>query len=1274
MIAFMEDVFMATTRFALNPRRLVRAGVSALLGIVSILGTAQGQTSVSSGAPIPTSHPLWGQIMKVQVAKNGSVVFLDWSNSGLYQLRPGASSFTSIAAGPPLEAPGTYWNSGMTMDAKDTIYIADRYGTAHFFRIPYNPTDGTWDFTSANAWGATIGNGSVSLQTFDVSFVNSAAMDGSGTLVVATETSPSIFTVPVDNQGNWGNATIVVQGLKSKAAHITSDVNGNIYFLEDEGNPATTRVTGIFFIPAGKSGIVGAGDGTAEAQIARVDPSTNMAQFAGITLDPAGNIYLSSQSDNNGGAFNGILMVPNISGSPIGVSPTSFNYSAATFLAPVSSGATMAIDPRGYLWIPTGTGGWTPPGSTAYPGTKNVALWQMGAASAGTSPVGKAGTPGTVYFNFSTPVTPGSFTLTQPGSGSDFVASTTNPLADPNATTAQTPCTPGKQYTTYSSCPFWVALNARVPGATSAKLSMLDASNAVIAQSTTYVGGIGLGPDISLLVPTTQVQIGSGFASPGQTATDSLGNVYVADSGLGQVLQFAPGSTSTSSGVTIGSGLRAPTGVAVDGAGDVFIGDSGKVIEVPFVNGALSVATQKTLRTGLGTNLKLAADGSGNVFVTDPDNARIVKISNPLTTSVVAGLVTVGSGFSKPSAIATDNAGDIFVADGSTLYQIPAVFNGAPIAITNSLVAPVSGLAVDPSGSVDVAQSGGILRIPATAGVLSANSAVAIDSGVITAPNGLAIDTLGNLYVSDLTGGKANLQMLNLTATVNVGQVSPFVPSNPVDVDVFNIGNAPLTIMPDPTFSGTNGVDFSTTAATQNGCDTTGATPVAPGSFCIVDVVLTASGSAPPTRTGTMSVTSNAVNAPVVTASLTGVAVDNLERSKVTLAVSPTTTAYPGVSTAMVTVAPTISTTMPTGQVILTLINQNAKLRQTTVLPAGNLTAGAVSFNLTGIRGGTYTVQATYHGDAQFSGGRVTTMLTVATVAPTVTLSQPSNVAPILGVYYVKLGTATTLSAAIASSKGTPTGSVSFVNGTAVVDPTQNPVPLDANGGATFSTLNLAAGSYSLAAVYNGDQNFSMATATVVPFQVIPPSVLITANPGAVSTTAGTPVQATLTMQSLVGYEATNRQNGGVFLACDNTTVPKYSECTFDVPQVQISVANPGISTVTLSTNLPVNVGSVTRRSSPIAFAGLFGLGLLGFAFRRRVTVYSKVLGSLSLMLILAGASLGAVGCTNTGYTTTPPAPHVVTPGGTYNIRLYATDPVTGMVKTLPFTLPVTIK
>lgn len=1257
--------------------RAVRTGFALVAAAALCVGSfAHAQTPVTSGSPIPLTHPTYGQIMKVQVAKNGSVVLLDWSASGLYQLSPGKTAFTTIASGTPLEASGTFWNSGMTMDAKDTIYLADRYGAAHFFRIPYNPADGTWDFTGSNAWGATIGNGSVSLNTYDVAFIDSAAKDGSGSLVVSTETSPQIYTVPVDNQGNWGSPTVLVKGLKARATHITADANGNVYFLEDEGSSSTSRVTGVFFIPAGKNGVVGAGDGTAEAQLGRIDPAGNNAQYSGITLDASGNIYLSSQADSTGGAFNGDLMVPNVTGSPLVTSVSAFDFTKATFITPVSSSAPLAIDPRGFLWIPTSTSGWTPPGSTAYPGTNNVVLWAPSSADLGASPVGTASAVSTVYFSFSSAVTPGSFIFQQPGGGTDFVASATNPLADPAAITVQKVCTPGLLYPAYTSCPYWLTANPRTAGALSGELSMLDAATNVILQSTTYLRAVGQGPEISLLVPTGQTAIGTGYSAPQQVATDSLGALYVADSGKGQVLRFAAGSTSSTVGTPIGTGLTAPTGVAVDGSGNVFIGDAGKVIEIPFLNGALAPAQQATVQTGLGTRIRLAVNGAGTVFVTDPDNARVVKIANPLTRSFLASTVTIGSGFTKPSAIAVDNAGNVFAADGNTLSELVAPYYGVPTAITNGLVGPVTGLSVDASGSVYVAQSGGIIRIPYVAGTFGANSAAAIAGGVVTKPNSLAIDALGNLYLADLSAATPTVQQLTLNASVNLGIVSPFVPSTPVDVSVVNIGNLPLNVTASPTFSGPMGIEFSTTAATQNNCDTTGATPVAPGSSCIIDVQITAAGATPPTRTGTMSVTSNALNAPTVTAALTATASNLLETPTVTLTVTPASgITFPGAATVTATVAPSKSTNMPTGQVILTLINQNAKLNQSTTLPAGNLVNGTVTFNLTGILGGSYLVKAVYHGDANFGGNLKTTTITVTQAAPTVTLSTPSNITPILGTYYVPISTNTSLTAAISSPKGTPTGSVMFMNGTALADPKQPSTTLDANGKAVFSTINLPAGTYNLTAVYGGDQNFSTVSSPVVTFQVIPPSILLTAAPPTMSTTAGTPVQTVLTLQSLVGYERkVVGGSGGVQMACDNTTVPRYSECTFDVPHVSLEANKTATTTLTLSSNLPVNVASVRQERSSIVYACLLGMATLGLAFRRRTSRLRANLLSICLLLLAGGAALGLSGCTNGGYTQTPPAPHVITPSGTYNVRVYGTDPQDGSVKTLPFTVQVVVK
>jgi len=140
--------------------------------------------------------------------------------------------------------------------------------------------------------------------------------------------------------------------------------------------------------------------------------------------------------------------------------------------------------------------------------------------------------------------------------------------------------------------------------------------------------------------------------------------------------------------------------------------------------------------------------------------------------------------------------------------------------------------------------------------------------------------------------------------------------------------------------------------------------------------------------------------------------------------------------------------------------------------------------------------------------------------------------------------------------------------------------------------------------------------------------------------------------------------------------VPPDAECTFDVPLVDI-FDNPGvpqITHVTISTNIPVNetTTSAANRTSPIVFAGMFGLGLLGLALRRRGK-FNRSMLTLICLALFAGTGLGLSGCTNSGYTTTPPAPHVTTPAGTYNISIYTLDLVTNQISSLPFTLSVTV-
>jgi len=1302
-------------------RRLARAGLLVLIGTMSLCGIATAQSQlVTAGSVIPLQHSTdYCQVYYALTAPNGDNLFLDVCGGGgygsLYQLKKGSTTFQTVAAA--IDTAGTYWNEGLAMDAKGTIYITDRYSSSqHIYRTTFDSVKGTWVFSaSGNSWYPTIDGGFEGKGTLSVAFLDSPARDGSGTLYVTEQNANDIIMIPVNADGtvpvfpsgpNAGQAEFqyLIKGLKDVAFPITVDVNGNVYFIENPYESTTTnRATGVFFIPATayKSCMAASAAGTAdptvgcvsgpESSLQRIDPG-NPEKFNGITLDAAGNAYLGDSSDHYGGTRNGLLMIPNESGSPIGVTASSFNFAHARYLAPTPVNANPSIDPRGFFWLPTGgSGNWSPNGSGAIPGTGNFILWQMGTANVGVTPVGTPSAPGALFYTFNNSVTPSSIGFAQQTGETEFSAVATNPYPPAAGNTPAVPCTAGMTYIANSSCEVWFALTPQGTasvGDVSGQLQMLDATGKIVPGSAAYVSGIGQGPAAALLIPSQQTPLATGLVTPQQVAGDSLGNSYLADSGLGKVLMFAAGATSASAGTSIGTGLTAPTGVAVDGAGDIYIADSGKVIEVPAVNGVLNTAGQVVLQSGLGKNIKLAVDNAQNVYAADPDNARVVRIYNPTMGAFIQGISTLGT-FTKPTAVATDAAGNVYVADGKNLVEVN--FWGGQTTITSNLSAPVTGLAIDASGSVDVAQSGGIIRIPQETAGLNFNDAAAIDSGGVTAPNGIGIDGLGNLYVSTLSYSVTNYttttaptsttvttpSLLALNGTfVSFGTVSTQTTSNPVDVAVYNIGNAPLAFTGTPTFGGTNASDYAVETDGQTPCDTTGATTVGPAAACSLGVAVTAANNG--LSVGTMAVPTNAVNAPSAGGSLAAWAVNNLCLTTTAITLTPATgLVYPGSTKVAVTTTANSATCSPGnvpngGNIVLTLSPQTKGAAQST--QTQKLNNGAATFNLTGLNGGSYIMFVSYKGDTIFGGSSSsrTFTFTVAQAVPTITLSQPAGVTPVNGVYYVLQGSTTTIQATVTSSVGTPTGSVQFLNGATPADPTQNPVTLTGTGTATLNTSNLAAATYNLKAVYSSDLNFATVTSSVVTIVVIPPSALITASPASVTTPAGTPVSSTLTVTALEGYSP----KLGAQLYCDNTTLPRYAECTFDVPTVDL-FDHPGVpqlSHVTISSNLPVNVGAVKTETSPVLFAGMFGVGLLGLAFRKRVKLYRSALGVACLLLLLCGAAGGLTGCTNAGYTQTPPAPHVTTPPGTYNVRIYTIDLTTLKTSSLPFTLSVTIQ
>jgi hypothetical protein len=153
-----------------------------------------------------------------------------------------------------------------------------------------------------------------------------------------------------------------------------------------------------------------------------------------------------------------------------------------------------------------------------------------------------------------------------------------------------------------------------------------------------------------------------------------------------------------------------------------------------------------------------------------------------------------------------------------------------------------------------------------------------------------------------------------------------------------------------------------------------------------------------------------------------------------------------------------------------------------TVLATVSLSGGAASWTTRKLAVGGHALTATYNGSGTFTAsGPASAAVTVSRGAVTVAVT-PSVSSPVYG-------QAVTLTARVTASPGagTPTGTVSFYDGTALLGS-----PALVNGVAVLKTAALSAGGHTLTAVYNGDGNFVGPTPAVLPITVRPDTVRTT--------------------------------------------------------------------------------------------------------------------------------------------------------------------------------------
>jgi len=297
---------------------------------------------------------------------------------------------------------------------------------------------------------------------------------------------------------------------------------------------------------------------------------------------------------------------------------------------------------------------------------------------------------------------------------------------------------------------------------------------------------------------------------PVAVAVDASGNVYIADAGIdmnaifevsnGVIATFAGNGTNGyfgDNGPAASAGLFAPSGVAVDSVGNVYIAESGPINVIRKVsNGVIAtIAGNGTSGYsgdgGAATSAELSgpmgmAAGAGKVYIADSANNAIRMVSGA-NISTVAGNGTPsyqGDGgpatsatVNNPEGVALDSANNLYIADTSnSAIRKVTVSTGIITTVAGTITSGFSGddgpaigaelddpdgVAVDAAGNIYIADRfNSRIRMVLTSGIIvtvagrTGQPALVGDGGPATSallffPTGVVLDGSGNVYVTD---------------------------------------------------------------------------------------------------------------------------------------------------------------------------------------------------------------------------------------------------------------------------------------------------------------------------------------------------------------------------------------------------------------------------------------------------------------------------------------------------------------------------------------------
>jgi hypothetical protein len=726
----------------------------------------------------------------------------------------------------------------------------------------------------------------------------------------------------------------------------------------------------------------------------------------------------------------------------------------------------------------------------------------------------------------------------------------------------------------------------------------------------------------------------------------TFGVVRVIAAGTGIITTYAGNATATSSGdngPATSALLSSPQALAVDAGGNLYIAAGNAVRRVDAGTGTITTYAGDGQYGYSGDNgpavsasfnqpFGLSFDQAGDLYIADRNDSVVRKVAAQTTTvTTVAGKFSyqypTGAGgdggpataaeLYEPRDVALDSSGNLYIAAVGGRIGVVSGSSGTISTIagngiwgssgdgqeaTKAELSPVN-IALDSAGNIYITNwPNSVRRIPAGGGTIttiagSGYSGFSGDGGSPTIaelndPEGLAFDGAGNLYIADMYNNRirqvsvqspASAPALSLAAGSYKGTQSlTIADATP---------NAVIYYTTDGSTPNTGSTQYTGAIAVSQS-ETVSAIAVAPGysssvvaSAYYTILLPTTPAITWPAPAAIIYGTPLSASQLDATASVLGTfayspasgAVLGAGQQTLTATFTPTDNLGYTIANASVTIVvnqatPTITWPAPAAITFGTALG--ASQLNATSSVAGTMAYSPAARTVLGAGSQTLKVTFTPTDPTDYTVSNATATLTVNKATPTNVVTSSASTAFV--------SNPVTFTAMLASSAGTPTGTVTFLDGT-----TQLGTGTLTAGVATYSTSSLTAGAHPVTASYAGDTNFGAVTSS---------ALTETIEDFTFSAPSGGSTSATVSPGGTANYTlAVTPPDGGTSVSDITITVsglPTGATATFNPTSVP---AGSGPTNVTLSVGVPTTAAVKSGGSQAVVYqpkAGRFPLSL----------------------------------------------------------------------------------